>query len=62
MLTGMGVILGTAAPMGPRPYDILSDGRVVFVETLTTGDQRAVPLNVVINWFNELTAKLPAAK
>ncbi len=54
---------GLAPPMSPRPYDILPDGRFVFVETVTVpGDPRTVPLQVVTNWFNELTAKLPAAK
>jgi Tol biopolymer transport system component len=54
---------GLAPPMGPRPYDILDDGRFVFVESVTaTGDQRAAPLYVVMNWFTELTAKLAAAK
>ena len=54
---------GLAPPMNPRPYDILPDGRIVAVNAVTSeGDHRPGQIHVVINWFQELRAKLPAAK
>ena len=49
--------------MNPRPYDILPDGRVVVVNPVTNeGGQRPGQIHVVMNWFQELRTKLPAAK
>jgi eukaryotic-like serine/threonine-protein kinase len=54
---------GLAPPMSPRPYDILPDGRIVSVDTANpAGDQRTAPIHVVLNWYEELKAKLPVAK
>ena len=53
---------GLAPPMSPRPYDILPDGRFVVVDTVNTGDQRSAQVNVVLNWFEELKARLPPAR
>jgi hypothetical protein len=54
---------GLAPPASPRPYDILPDGRIVGVDAINwTGDQRSHEIQVVLNWFEELKAKLPAAK
>jgi hypothetical protein len=59
-----------AAPVTPRTFDIASDGRVIGVASrdtaFTRGGQTAatsVPavteVTVVINWFEELKAKVP---
>jgi eukaryotic-like serine/threonine-protein kinase len=54
---------GLAPPMGPRPYDMLHDGRIVSVdEANPAGDARSVSIHVVLNWFEELKAHLPVAK
>jgi serine/threonine-protein kinase len=54
---------GIAPPGGPRPYDILPDGRLVSVDAApTAGDQRSQPIQVVLNWFEELNAKMPVTK
>ena len=54
---------GLAPPASPRPYDILPDGRFVAVDaTVSAGDQRLAPVQVVVNWFEELKAKLPTVK
>ena len=54
---------GLAPPASPRPYDILPDGRIVSVDSVNlAGDQRSPQIQVVLNWFEELKAKLPATK
>lgn len=54
---------GLAPPVNPRPYDILPDGRIVAANSVTSaGDQRTAQIHVVLNWFQELTSKLPATK
>jgi hypothetical protein len=54
---------GLAPPMSPRPYDMLPDGRIVSVEEANpVGDPRSVSIHVVLNWFEELKAKLPVGK
>jgi serine/threonine-protein kinase len=54
---------GVAPPGGPRPYDILPDGRLVSIDAATTGgDQRSPPMQVVLNWFEELKSKMPVTK
>jgi serine/threonine-protein kinase len=54
---------GLAPPMNPRPYDILPDGRFITVDvTNLAGELQSAQINVVLNWFDELKAKVPAAK
>jgi serine/threonine-protein kinase len=54
---------GQAPPASPRPFDILPDGRLVAVDTaIDSPDQRPPEIQVVLNWFSELTRKVPAAK
>ena len=45
-----------------RSFDVSSDGqRFLMIKDGTTGDQNAAPANmvVVLNWLEELKAKLP---
>lgn len=52
-----------AFPGNPRPYDLLPDGRFVTVGTATgPGEQGATQIQVVLNWFEELTRKYRGAK
>jgi Tol biopolymer transport system component len=53
---------GLASPTNPRPYDMLPDGRVVAVAPADQG-AGATPteIRVVLNWFDELKAKVPTA-
>jgi hypothetical protein len=54
---------GLAPPQNPRPYDMLPDGRLISVDAaIMAAEQRNPQLLVVLNWFEELTAKLPAPK
>ena len=52
-----------AFPGNPRPYDVLPDGRFVTVGVANEpGEQGPPQIQVVLNWFAELTAKHPGAK
>ena len=52
---------GLAPPGAPRPFDILPDGRFIVVDAVNlAGNQRSSHIRVVLNWFEELKAKLPA--
>jgi Tol biopolymer transport system component len=54
---------GLAPPASPRPFDILPDGRLVAVDAANQpGDQRSAQIQVVLNWFEELKAKVPVPK
>jgi serine/threonine-protein kinase len=54
---------GLAPPLSPRPYDILPDGRLVSVDAVNlAGDQQSQQIQVVLNWYEELRAKLPPAR
>jgi serine/threonine-protein kinase len=54
---------GLAPPAIARPYDILPDGRIVSVDAVNlAGDQQSQQIQVVLNWFEELKAKLPPAR
>lgn len=54
---------GLAPPAIPRPYDILPDGRFVAVDAaMGDGEQASGQLQVVVNWFEELRAKLSPAR
>lgn len=54
-----------AAPQIRRTYDVSPDGqRFLMIKENSAGDPNATPasLIVVLNWFEELKAKLPHAK
>ncbi|HXW06986.1 MAG TPA: protein kinase [Vicinamibacterales bacterium] len=54
---------GLAPPASPRPYDILPDGRFVAVDSAAMpGGTGTRDLQVVLNWFEELKSKVPAAR
>jgi serine/threonine-protein kinase len=53
---------GLAPPASPRPYDILPDGRIVYVDTVSPAGERSAQIHIVLNWFEELKARLPVAK
>jgi hypothetical protein len=53
---------GEANPSRPRTFDILPDGRIVGVATpgeRSIGGIGVEQLRVVVNWFEELKAKVP---
>ena len=51
---------GLAPPANPRPYDILPDGRFVAIDAaVQSGDQQIAPIQVVVNWFEEVKRKVP---
>jgi eukaryotic-like serine/threonine-protein kinase len=52
---------GLAPPSSPRPYDMLPDGRLVAVSPADQNNPAAQSeIRVVVNWFDELKAKVPA--
>jgi serine/threonine protein kinase/Tol biopolymer transport system component len=55
---------GIADPVNPRPYDVMPDGRTVAVAAAAqaAGSTAGVQLQVVLNWFEELKTRAPAAK
>ena len=53
---------GIAGTRNPRPYDILPDHRFVAVGVANQTGEAASRIEVVVNWFEELKRKLPAAK
>ena len=42
-----------------RTYDVAADGRFLMVSGVTAADARPPEINVVINWFQELTERVP---
>jgi serine/threonine-protein kinase len=51
---------GVADPLSPRPYDIMPDGRIVGVGIVgQTQPGSASQIEVVLNWFEELKARVP---
>jgi serine/threonine-protein kinase len=54
-------VFGVADPAGPRPYDILPDGRIVGVGMAgqTTPASDPPQIQVVLNWFEEVKARAP---
>ena len=53
----------TADPANPRPYDIMPDGRTLFGGIAGPGQSdvaAATPIQVVLNWFEELKQRVPA--
>lgn len=52
---------GLAPPHTPRPFDILPDGRFVIVDA-TSSEARLGEIFVVLNWPEELNARMPPAK
>ena len=60
-------IEGTVHPLAQRNYDITPDGReflVVLPASASTADSRdATPhIDMVLNWFEELKARVPVLK
>jgi hypothetical protein len=54
---------GLAPPASPRPYDLLPDGRLVAPNPASeAADPGAPQIHVVLNWFEELKAKVPPGK
>ena len=54
---------GLAPPGSPRPYDVLPDGRFVGIEVMSPSTElRTQQINVVLNWFEELKARVPISK
>ena len=54
------IFFGLAPPANPRPYDILPDGRFVAIDAaVQSGDQQIAPIQVVVNWFEEVKRKVP---
>ena len=52
---------GIAEPSLPRPYDLTADGRIIGVGPAGQGTVAApTQIDVVLNWFDELTRKVPA--
>ena len=42
-----------------RTYDVAADGRFLMVSGVTPADARPPEISVVINWFQELTERVP---
>jgi hypothetical protein len=57
-------VFPTAPPTTPRPFDITPTGRIVSViaRGQTTAASAPSMIHVVLNWFDELTARVPAAR
>ena len=54
---------GLAPPAGPRPYDVLPDGRFVAVDAaMQSGETPNQQIQVVLNWFEELKRTIAPAK
>jgi serine/threonine-protein kinase len=52
---------GLAPPASPRPFDILPNGQFVALDAVQR-ENFSSQIHVVLNWFEELKAKAPAAK
>ena len=56
---------GGASPLTRRPYDIMPDGRFVaaMIEgSLADGSPAAAAIHVILNWFDELRARVRPTK
>ena len=44
-----------------RNFDVAPDGRLLMIKDIdqSTGDESSQQINVVLNWFEELTARVP---
>ena len=49
-------------PLGDVPWDVMPDGKRFLVIQAPTGNDSQQPLNVVMNWFEELSRKVPISK
>jgi eukaryotic-like serine/threonine-protein kinase len=49
-------------PSSPRDYDVAPDGRFLMIKRNVSGGRRPAAIVVVLNWFEELKAKLPAGR
>ena len=52
---------GGAGPTTPRPFDITPDGRII-APLDTSQTQAGTQIQVVLNWFEELKQRAPAAR
>jgi Tol biopolymer transport system component len=52
---------GGAGPTTPRPFDIMPDGRII-APLDTSQTQTGPQIQVVLNWFEELKQRVPAAR
>jgi serine/threonine-protein kinase len=50
--------VAVAGPYSPRPFDIGPDGRILVVKATGTIDQSQARIIAVLNWFDEVKAKL----
>ena len=50
---------GVADPAAPRTFDITSDGRFLGVGAAGPGAGTQTGIHVVLNWFEELKARVP---
>ena len=59
-------MVGQAAGASARPYDVTRDGKrfigMVAAGQTPSGARVAPKIEVVLNWFEELKAKVPAGK
>ena len=55
---------GIASPDSPRPFDITPQGRIVGVGAAGQSQSGSAPaqIQVVLNWFEELKARVPTTK
>ena len=44
-----------------RTYHVAADGRFLMVSSVTAADARPPEINVVIDWFQELTERVPTS-
>ena len=49
---------GSSTPTEPRTFDIMADGRIVGV-VASVPQSQVQQIHVVLNWFEELKAKVP---
>ena len=52
---------GSAFKSGPRSFDITPEGRIVGIGSAGQNQSASAPaqINVVLNWFEELKARVP---
>jgi hypothetical protein len=53
-------VTGDRLSIAPRAYDVLPDGRFVGLITEDQSRRALTEIRVILNWFDELNAKVPA--
>jgi serine/threonine-protein kinase len=53
-------VTGDRLSIAPRAYDVLPDGRFVGLITEDQSRRALTEIRVIVNWFDELNAKVPA--